>query len=139
MKIRAFIVVCALAGEAACGGTFAHFSFDSNDEDSSGNGRHGTLTDVGTVGNSGNELLSATDPKSNASLFRASFTKTGADTGVVPYGSSAARNDTIERLVIPELTRETLLPAKRGTGGGEDRAVEAGAPTGIYRVRAEIP
>jgi len=32
---------------------YAHYSFDSGYTDSSGNGRHGTLTDVGTIGNSG--------------------------------------------------------------------------------------
>lgn len=32
---------------------YAHYSFDGDYTDSSGNGRHGTLTDVGTLGNSG--------------------------------------------------------------------------------------
>lgn len=32
---------------------YAHYSFDTGYTDSSGNERHGTLTDVGTVGNSG--------------------------------------------------------------------------------------
>jgi len=32
---------------------YAHYSFDSDYSDSSGNGRNGTLTDVGTLGNSG--------------------------------------------------------------------------------------
>jgi len=32
---------------------FAHYSFDSDYTDSSGNNRHGTLTDAGTLGNSG--------------------------------------------------------------------------------------
>lgn len=31
---------------------FSHYSFDSNFNDTSGNGRNGTLTDVGTTGNS---------------------------------------------------------------------------------------
>ncbi|MES2657357.1 MAG: sialate O-acetylesterase [Verrucomicrobiota bacterium] len=36
----------------ATAGVHAHYSFDSGYNDSSGNARHGTLTDVGTVGNS---------------------------------------------------------------------------------------
>lgn len=35
------------------GGVLAHYSFDIDCTDSSGNGRNGTLTDAGTVGNSG--------------------------------------------------------------------------------------
>ena len=34
-------------------GVLAHYSFDANYTDSSGNGRNGTLNDVGTAGNSG--------------------------------------------------------------------------------------
>lgn len=41
-----------LAGPASAG-VWAHYSFDTNFNDVSGNGRHGTLTDVATVGNSG--------------------------------------------------------------------------------------
>ena len=35
------------------GGVYSHYSFDSDYRDSSGNGRHGALTDVGTMGDSG--------------------------------------------------------------------------------------
>ena len=41
----------ALPARAAT--VYAHYSFDSDFADSSGNNRHGTLTDVGTIGNSG--------------------------------------------------------------------------------------
>jgi len=47
-----FALACAaLPAHAAT--VYAHYSFDSNYDDSSGNNRHGTLTDVGTQGNSG--------------------------------------------------------------------------------------
>lgn len=43
--------VCVLAPLHAA--VYAHYSFDTDYTDSSGNGRNGTLTDVGTLGNSG--------------------------------------------------------------------------------------
>ena len=40
---------CAFAGA----GVVSHYSFDTDFSDNSGNGNHGSLTDVGTTGNSG--------------------------------------------------------------------------------------
>ncbi|WP_193211400.1 LamG-like jellyroll fold domain-containing protein [Luteolibacter marinus] len=41
-----------ILGQTAHAAVFAHYSFDSGFTDSSGNGRDGTLVDVGTTGNS---------------------------------------------------------------------------------------
>ena len=40
-------------GELARAGVYSHYSFDSDYQDSSGNGRHGTLVDTAPTGNSG--------------------------------------------------------------------------------------
>ncbi len=57
MKISTRFSLAAACGllaiPAVQAGTWAHYSFDSDFTDSSGNGRDGTLTDVGTAGNSG--------------------------------------------------------------------------------------
>lgn len=49
LKIVAFLCV----GISCHAGVYAHYSFDSDYNDSSGFGRHGSLTDVGVSGNSG--------------------------------------------------------------------------------------
>lgn len=52
--LRASILAIGFAALPAQAATvYAHYSFDSDFSDSSGNNRHGTLTDVGTIGNSG--------------------------------------------------------------------------------------
>ena len=62
MRNSRFNAVAVKAGVAialvACiahthGGVYAHYSFNVNYDDASGNGHDGTLTDVGTIGNSG--------------------------------------------------------------------------------------
>ncbi len=53
MKTLQACLVALLAIAPVHAGVFAHYSFDSNYNDSSGNARDGTLTDVGTLGNSG--------------------------------------------------------------------------------------
>lgn len=53
MKPTAIGIVAAFLVVPAHAAVFAHYSFDSDFTDSSGNARHGTLTDVGTTGNSG--------------------------------------------------------------------------------------
>jgi len=51
-----WVVLCSVLfhclGVNSHAGVFAHYSFDADYTDSSGSGRHGTLTDVGAVGNS---------------------------------------------------------------------------------------
>jgi hypothetical protein len=49
---RCILASLLLAGPAAAG-VLAHYPFDTGFTDTSGNGRHGTLTDVTTAGNSG--------------------------------------------------------------------------------------
>lgn len=51
--IRPFFLTGVLLSMHATAGVYAHYSFDSGYADSSGNARNGTLTDVGTIGNSG--------------------------------------------------------------------------------------
>ena len=46
-------LIVALLPTPAMAGVLAHYSFDANYADSSGNGGNGTLTDAGTTGNSG--------------------------------------------------------------------------------------
>jgi len=52
MRAQHCILASLLAGSASAG-VLAHYPFDTGYTDVSGNGRHGTLTDVTTVGNSG--------------------------------------------------------------------------------------
>ncbi len=51
--IRSFLLIGILLPLPSTAGVLAHYSFDTDYADSSGNGRNGTLTDVGTLGNSG--------------------------------------------------------------------------------------
>ncbi len=53
MKSPAAGLFAALLAIPAHAAVLAHYSFDTDYSDSSGNGRHGSLTDVGTTGNSG--------------------------------------------------------------------------------------
>ncbi|RYD19222.1 MAG: hypothetical protein EOP88_19790 [Verrucomicrobiaceae bacterium] len=57
-KSLLYLAVSMMAGPVHAG-VFAHYSFDSDLSDSSPNHRHGTLVDVGTLGNSG--ITSAAD------------------------------------------------------------------------------
>jgi len=53
MKIKSILTLVGLATiGAANAAVVSHYSFDTDLTDSSGNGNHGTLTDVGAVGNS---------------------------------------------------------------------------------------
>jgi len=47
------LLASVLLASPATAGVYAHYSFDTDYSDVSGNGRNGTLTDVGTAGNSG--------------------------------------------------------------------------------------
>lgn len=53
MKPTATGILAAFSLVPAHAAVFAHYSFDSDFTDSSGNARHGTLSDTGTTGNSG--------------------------------------------------------------------------------------
>lgn len=53
MKSSLAIIIGVLSVGPLHAGVYAHYSFDTDYTDSSGNGRDGTLTDVGTIGNSG--------------------------------------------------------------------------------------
>ncbi len=50
--IRRLILAGLLLPMPVIAGVYAHYAFDSDYRDSSGNGHHGSLTDVGTLGNS---------------------------------------------------------------------------------------
>ena len=52
VSIHTFFLAGLLLTMPATAGVYAHYSFDSSYADSSGNSRNGTLTDVGTIGNS---------------------------------------------------------------------------------------
>ena len=52
-SIPALAAACGLLCAPALAAVYSHYSFDSDFTDDSGNGKHGTLTDVGTTGNSG--------------------------------------------------------------------------------------
>lgn len=51
--IRSFLLATLLPVLPASAGVWAHYPLDTDFSDASGNLRHGTLTDVGTTGNSG--------------------------------------------------------------------------------------
>lgn len=51
--IRSILLIGLITPLPLTAGVFAHYSFDTDYTDSSGNGANGMLTDVGTVGNSG--------------------------------------------------------------------------------------
>ncbi|MBK1825802.1 LamG-like jellyroll fold domain-containing protein [Haloferula rosea] len=53
MKIECILMIMGLTGLASHAAVLSHYSFDSDYTDGSGNGNDATLTDVGTVGNSG--------------------------------------------------------------------------------------
>lgn len=53
MQTRTFLLASVLLASPAAAGVYSHYSFDTDFADSSGNGRDGALTDVGTAGNSG--------------------------------------------------------------------------------------
>ncbi|MEO5916222.1 MAG: LamG-like jellyroll fold domain-containing protein [Luteolibacter sp.] len=53
MKKNLTLILGAFLTLPASAGVYAHYSFDTDYTDSSGNTNNGTLTDVGTVGNSG--------------------------------------------------------------------------------------
>ncbi len=50
--ITACLLACLVPTLPAAAGVWAHYPFDADFSDASGNARHGTLTDVGTPGNS---------------------------------------------------------------------------------------
>jgi len=52
MQAPRCLLASLLLASPAFAGVWAHYSFDTNYNDVSGNARHGTLTDVGTTGNS---------------------------------------------------------------------------------------
>jgi len=53
VKIHHCFIAAILLAVPVQAGVWAHYSFDTDYSDSSGNARNGTLTDVGTTGNSG--------------------------------------------------------------------------------------
>jgi hypothetical protein len=53
MQAPRCLLASLLLASPAFAGVWAHYSFDTNYNDISGNARHGTLTDVATAGNSG--------------------------------------------------------------------------------------
>jgi len=53
MKLKITMMLLGLTGLTSHAALLSHYSFDSDYTDSSGNGNDATLTDVGTMGNSG--------------------------------------------------------------------------------------
>ena len=53
MQTHCSLLASVLLASPAAAGVYAHYPFDTDYSDASGNGRNGTLTDVGTAGNSG--------------------------------------------------------------------------------------
>ena len=113
MKTNTVCILITLAmaaglSEPARAGLYSHYSFDNNYQDSSGNDRHGTLTDVGTTGDSG-------------------ITTTA---GEYRFGGGAL-NLTLERdyVAIPSKTFSSGIPysiafwAKKAPGDTGDRAL----------------
>lgn len=53
MYIHPYLVLALLSAPLASAAVYSHYSFDADYTDSSANAKHGTLVDVGTLGNSG--------------------------------------------------------------------------------------
>jgi hypothetical protein len=53
MNLKTYLYLSLLSSLPASASVYSHYSFDTDYTDSSANAKHGTLTDVGTLGNSG--------------------------------------------------------------------------------------